>query len=90
MVESGGLENRCTRKGTGGSNPSPSESREAGEENIKRKTLRWSVLYLRRDSNARRRPGARLRADAEGLPKGKNRVRDFLTDTLHLPLLVLD
>ena len=24
MVETGGLENRCTRKGTGGSNPSPS------------------------------------------------------------------
>ena len=26
MVDGGGLENRCTRKGTGGSNPSPSES----------------------------------------------------------------
>ena len=24
MVESGGLENRCAREGTGGSNPSPS------------------------------------------------------------------
>ena len=24
MVDGGGLENRCTRKGTGGSNPSPS------------------------------------------------------------------
>ena len=26
MVDGGGLENRCTRKGTGGSNPSPSET----------------------------------------------------------------
>ena len=26
MVDGGGLENRCTRKGTGGSNPSPSAS----------------------------------------------------------------
>ena len=27
MVDGGGLENHCTRKGTGGSNPSPSDLR---------------------------------------------------------------
>jgi hypothetical protein len=30
VVDGGGLENHCTRKGTGGSNPSPSETYTSG------------------------------------------------------------
>ena len=33
MVDGGGLENHCTRKGTGGSNPSPS-AKSAGKSSI--------------------------------------------------------
>src|SRR6185436_3969313 len=42
VVDGGGLENHCTRKGTGGSNPSPSAT---------------SIIVARR-TLARRQPGA--------------------------------
>ena len=38
MVESGGLENRCTRKGTVGSNPTLSANGESGDG------TEWGVL----------------------------------------------
>ena len=46
MVETGGLENRCTRKGTGGSNPSPSATQSA----LQRKS---ALLALKYANNAR-------------------------------------
>ena len=46
MVDGGGLENRCTRKGTGGSNPSPSANL-AKRSWAERAVLRHAATHLR-------------------------------------------
>ncbi len=48
MVETGGLENRCTRKGTGGSNPSLSAiltqiDRRSYNQRLMEVALQWSA-----------------------------------------------
>ena len=46
MVESGGLENRCTRKGTVGSNPTLSAITQGKREKIKGKSQRPKTASL--------------------------------------------
>lgn len=55
MVDGGGLENRCTRKGIGGSNPSPSATLHVG----------WLAVRLPRRARACTRRG-RVRAMGAG------------------------
>jgi hypothetical protein len=44
VVETGGLENRCTRKGIGGSNPSPSATHSLGRKQLSRSSALWSAF----------------------------------------------
>jgi hypothetical protein len=65
VVDGGGLENRCTRKGTGGSNPSPSEPRPRFQARFAR---RRGVAAKVGRQNTRMGHADRMRRSCEGGP----------------------
>ncbi len=82
MVETGGLENRCARKGTGGSNPSPSATQSEVQRNSAASSLQirercpFSRFFLDKP-DCRERTGRRRRGLCSGFSLGANSQSGF-------------
>src|SRR5580765_295234 len=75
VVDGGGLENHCTRKGTGGSNPSPSARFRLGKPVTVREVSLAEPAPRRREGGRRVRPpgvtvGCRSSLPVGGSPSG--------------------